>query len=362
MSSWWLLLLLSASTAVRIPLNLDNSAGPFLQSSSTASGYSEKMMLAPFRWNRVYLGKLLHTARLVEIGPRGALFIIVSRPAWEGRETVCRPSPEALCMLEEGLVLPSATRGGDWALAGKPSLLKDPVLLALATAGDACEGNLKGQGRAFNGSNYTVTACDVVRGSHLLVYEPHTGRLSVHRMTFGPMAYLVVLISATLHICALAPSLPQHTWLFQSNVVLSVLACLVLYCRGLVAFHLLEDVVFLCVSGVLGLGYLALQQQAHQEPYLHALSMIAAVLYRTHETPYAPILGYMLAFLTWGKLFKKAAWWDVLLSVACASTFCEIALRPQCMFPEIWPLYYMFHLFITFCLAKYQDLCWIPTP
>jgi hypothetical protein len=63
--------------AIRIPLDIDLRTSPFLQStSSTVQSSVPKIVKAPFTWSHNYLGKLLHQANIVEIGPRGALFIL----------------------------------------------------------------------------------------------------------------------------------------------------------------------------------------------------------------------------------------------------------------------------------------------
>jgi hypothetical protein len=346
------------SGGLRIPLDIDYAKAPFLQ-SSTPDGVVE----GPFQWSSAQLGRLLHAASRVEIGPRGLLFVMGAVPPLAEADTLCTPSASALCELKGGqLVLPSFSPNVERSFPVTSGPLSDAALNKLALAEDGgCQLEGRGGGRKYveEAQQYTVTSCDVVQGTRLLVYEPRTGRLAVQEQTLGPMAYLIVLVSATVHICALAPTAATtgslRTWLFQANAVLGIGACMVLCVRGRVAFHTTEDAVLFWLSSVLGLGYLGVGEL--QEACLQTLNLLGATVYRTHETPYAPILGYTLAFRTWGRLFRGEPLPYLLVSLLHASVFSEVALRPQCMHAEVWPLYLVFHLFITYSLAKFQDVC-----
>ena len=379
-------LLLPVAEAFRIPLDFD-AEGPFLQSSvAGAQGgpYTSKIVLAPFSWSNVYLGKLLHMSDAVEIGPRGVLFIQHSSSRAAPNATPCMPSPLGLCRLPEGLVLPSSffwdpSRDGAamFPVTSEPALLSDPLLRLFASIeATSCGMERKGTGRFYyTQAEYTVTACDVVQGSHILVYRPQTHEVVVLEQTFGPFAYLTVLISATVHICALGrcSSPPSNAalnfhfldWVFQWNGLLSIVVSVVLYFRALLRFHLLEDEVFFMATAALGLVYLALRQDM-PEGYIFALSTLATTLYRTHETPYAPIIAYILGYKTiqkvvclcHGRCTQMAPnYADLFLSILHTSIFCEIALEPQCIYREVWPVYYMFHALVCYHIVKYQELC-----
>jgi hypothetical protein len=352
-----LLALIAAAHCVRIPLDLDRRRSPFLHSSSGSGGGFGLV------WAHAHWGRLLHMSRLVEISPRGILFVPYTdseeeEAAASSSSVPCPASSTALCAVREGsLVLPSATEPPPPFEVGRPD--RDSLLGQLALLKDGCPMEGNGWGRVHaEGSNYTATACDVVQGTHLLVYEPHAGRLTLKRQTLGPTGYLIMLIAAIINIYALAPQTQGSATLPRCNGALSVLGCIVLRLKGEMGFHRLEDEVLFWISAVVALGYLARAEQ-HREGGLLTLSLMAATLYRTHETPYAPILAYALAFMSWIKLFAGAS--DQLVLLLFTSLFCEIALRPQSPNAGVWPITLIFHIFMTFCLAKYRDLAsWMP--
>ena len=169
----------------------------------------------------------------------------------------------------------------------------------------------------------------------------------MYEQTFGPIAYLLFLVSATLNICAIAS--PDDNWMLWGNGLFSVLACLLLRLRGLVHFHTRDSEALFWASGACAIAYLILLKK-RQEGFLFALSTMAAALYRTQETPYAPIIGYMLGYLTWGKVLCHRAQiaggvLDLFVSLLYTTLFCEVALRPQCLYDEIWPEYYIYFTF-----------------
>jgi len=346
------LLRLLCAGGVRIALDLDLRASPFLH--STAEGLTK----GGFVWGRAHLGRLLHLSALVEIGPRGALFVPFTDQLSGGGELVqtrCAPSGAALCVLEEGSVLPSAWSADAFAFE-VGDRLRDPLLAHLSGVPDSCrlEGNGAGRVYVAAGGNYTVLACDVVQGTRVLVYEPHAQGLRVVRQTLGPMGYLVLLVAAVINIYELTPSTKGlRSW----TGALSVVACCALRVKGELRFHRAEDEGLFWLSALLALAYIAYNYRRGGDEVaggLLTLSLIATTVYRTHETPYASMLGYSLAFVAWGKVFTGAR--DQLVLVLFASLFCEIALRPQSLDAGAWPITLVFHMFMTFCLAKYQDL------
>ena len=368
-------------SAVRIPLDIDSRTSPFLQSTtSSAQSTVPKIVTAPFTWSHMYLGKLLHQSSVIELGPRGALFVIKMGSEMGGYRhepastTACMASARALCVTEEGEVLPSAMQMDGTSTPSPLSIspgsdgIQDPVLRVLASLQDACKLDGNGGGRMYvqeeGLTNYTVTACDVMQGTHVLVYEPRARQLSVRAQTFGPTAYLIILISATMHIAMLAA--PVTTWVFPCNCGLSILSTMVLYFKGDVQFHTVEDEAFFWATAVCALGALAISRE---EAYLGALSMMAAALYRTHETPYAPVLGYVLGYKAWTQMLTFAAHQQkkqrvvFLMGMLCyTSLFCEIAVKPLFLQGGLWPLQLMFHTFMTYSLAKYRELSsWLPS-
>jgi hypothetical protein len=400
----------------RIPLDIDMRSTPFLQStlSSVQGSTTPKIARAPFTWSHMYLGKLLHQSRVVELGPRGALFVMYPHHESTGGAQMplsasCSTSEKALCVTSEGEVLPSAllndgtAHSAQFNVTATPWLLQESMLRTLGHLLDACKLESNGGARVYYADGrpeYTVTACDVVQGTHVLVYEPRLKRVSLRAQTFGPAAYVICLLSATMHIAFLAsPAASSEAWFFPCNCLLSVVACLVLYLKGEVQFHTLEDEVFFWISGAYALGALL---RRRDEAYLFALSMMAAALYRTHETPYAPILGYVLGYRAWMLLLQETkpnikgpyssyaynptamnklsvggkgavvvtagavaadpqnafglSFTELVLMLVYTSLFCEIAIKPLLMQGGMWTLQMVFHMFVTYSLAKYREL------
>ena len=326
---------------------------------------------------------------MVEIGPRGVLFIPYDEASYSyyvdredmGRQPPqyaaedCKPSAFGLCQLEEGLVLPSFKERNLntlFPVVSDPSLLQNGALKLFAEA-DACGLEHRGSGRVyFPGREYTVSACDVIQGTHILVYRQghnnNNNEVLVVEQTFGPIAYLIVLVSATLHICAVGCHSDNTDWIFKCNGILSVLACIILYFRGVLIFHLIEDEVFFGITALCALGYLVVTNTTMPEGYIFALCTLATALYRSHETPYAPIIAYIGAYRSIEKLVKSChgakkqnrmalfEYVDLFISLLHTSLFCEIAVKPQCLYQEVWPIYYMFHMFLCYHLVKYQEL------
>ena len=358
------------AAAFRIPLDFD-TPGPFLQSSVTgAQGgpYTSKLVVAPFSWSSVYLGKLLHMSEAIEIGPRGVLFFMRPKQtqAFTTTTSPCAPTPHGLCRMSEGLVLPSAWYPGAFPV-GMMRRTGDPVLSVFSrNAHDACGMEGRGEGRIFSeAAEYTVTACDVVQGTHGLIYHTATGGVEVYEQTFGPIAYLIVLISATIHIFALGQTCyspgPQ-SWILRYNSHLAILTCILLYFRGILHFHLVTDEVFFWATALWAWAFLAFF--SGPEGYVLSLSTLATTLYRTHETPYAAIIAYILGYRTFRKalaachgqpMLSIPAYIDLIASVLHVTVFCELGVKPQCLYTEIWPIYYMFHAFICYHVVKYQD-------
>ena len=101
------LVLLEASgmiMAVRIPLDY-NSPTPFLHHSGADGNSFNRDFLSTFSWSSNFLGKLLHQASKVEIGPRGVRFIRQHGSEagqsfeWIERSMGCTPSDLALCQV-----------------------------------------------------------------------------------------------------------------------------------------------------------------------------------------------------------------------------------------------------------------------
>jgi len=408
--------------AIRIPLDIDLRTSPFLQStSSTVQSSVPKIVKAPFTWSHNYLGKLLHQANIVEIGPRGALFILYDNTQEDDtkdlkveyqstinqNQTLCLPSKKALCMItnEEGEVLPSAfflMNGGTLTTAtaapgssvtfnitASEHIIQDSVLKSLWHLMDGCKLEGNGGYRIYNENYnqkpyYTVTACDVLQGTHVLVYEPRTRKLKLYEQSFGPIAYILILISAAMHVAMLAlydnnkiPEEPSIYGAFQGNCLLSVIACFILYIKGEVHFHIREDEILFGISCIYTLAALL---RKRIEAYLFALNIISAAVYNTYETPYSGIIAYVLGFKVWVQMLQlskpmmnknnngmikntKLIFFllpliEFFFLLIYIGIFCEIAVKPLFIMNGggLWKLHFVFHIFIVYSLAKYKDL------
>jgi hypothetical protein len=48
--------------------------------------------------------------------------------------------------------------------------------------------------------------------------------------------------------------------------------------------------------------------------------------------------------------------WELMLLLTYVSVFCEIAIKPLFIQGGLWRLQLVFHMFITYSLAKYKEL------
>lgn len=333
---------LSLGGAYRIALSA-NGGTPFLQ---TVNGDG-------IAWSSPEYSRLIQLGSLVEVSARGIRIVGgCSRRALAGGSrgplaaTACNSSRRALCVTDEGLVLPSSppTSAASPATAmveGRPSALKDPVLRLLALSG-ACLAPDAGRGRVFFSSsharpgnntggdggmamaqhshrppvNYTVTACDVLLGTYVLTLSE--GVLSVYRQTFGPMAYLLVLISAAISVAAIASACGaieeegKGLLLFGFNALLSACVCMLVAGVWGVPFHCDSDMQHFWMTAAMCAAYSLLVFRAPRRATracliaasLHALDASICALYRTPETPYASILALVFAVRLWSRVFR----------------------------------------------------------
>lgn len=403
------------SMGVRIPLSYD-APGPFLHHSTTGKDGNSfnHLSLVSFSWSSSFLGRLLHESMLVEIGPRGVRFLrhpptvhggATSLFGWLQRTVDCLPSDLALCQTDEGWVLPSE---GQWPppvtfeITSNASTLHNAVMQTFA-AETACHGENQGTGRVYSSrsASYSVTSCDILHGKLLLVYVKGERSVFVYHQTFGPIAYLLILLSATLSTTAIASlsvesgqqpsSHPRslkdqvHSYwtahaplIFDINALCSIVVCALIYIRHRVHFHNVEDALVFWLSAASGCAYLIfsfktkpLQRRRSFEidGCMYSLETIAIALYRSPETPYVSILAFFMACRIWHKVFlfchglaassskailDHSILLDLLLSVINYNLLCEIGLKPQFVLDEAWYFYGVLMLFLSYSLIKYQ--------
>jgi hypothetical protein len=404
----WTVLLFAAraASAFRIPLTFD-ARSPFLQHSREArEGNSfDHDTFSAFSWSNVFLGRQLHQSELVELGPRGVRFIRAPVATPAGAE--CAPSELALCAPSsgEGWILPSEGKWGAaprFDVSSNGSALEDGVLRLFARE-TACHGESQGAGRAYRGGGvYSVTACDILQGQHFMVYAK-PGRVAVYPQTFGPIAYFLIIVSATIStggiaylsqraeapkkdsvsivvhqsLCDVAPPRAYLSGLFNLNALCSIVVCVGLVGRGATHFHTRVDGVAFGAGALSGLFYVACVARAlyfaaptaRRNSYeidscMHALGTVATSLYRTPETPYASILILFMAFRIWEKAFLychgrsralgAGVYLDLGLALLNFQLMCEAGARPQYVFRDAWAFHFVLVLFLSFCLVKTQ--------
>lgn len=409
------------SSCVRIPLSYD-SPGPFLHHSTTGRGGNSfnHISLVSFSWSSSFLGRLLHQSVMVEIGPRGVRFIRhhdrqnllegESLIGWVQHSAECLPSDVSLCRLgTDGWFLPSE---GKWAppvtfeITSNASSLQNAVMQAFAEE-TACHGENLGAGRVYTSriASYTVTSCDILHGNLLVVYVKGEKSVFLYHQTFGPIAYLLILLSATLSTGAIASlsvdakatssaavtlqneqqSLKDQVemyWtsnapmIFDINALCSIVVCCLIYIRHRVHFHNLEDALVFWLSAASGCIYILLsfkmetklrRRSCEIDGCMYSLATIAISLYRTPETPYVSILVFFMACRIWTKVFMFChgvveatgsfiIFLDMVISVINYNLLCEIGLKPQFVLDDVWPFYCALMLFLTYSLIKYQWL------
>ena len=462
----------------RIPLAYDTQS-PFLHHSvngKPGNSFNHESLVT-FAWSTSFLGKLLHQSNVIEIGPRGVRFITqrqALKSGWVERSNNCTPSNVALCQVEtmEGWILPSegAWQPPQFNITANGSLLEDHVMRLFADE-TACHDEKVGSGRNYysdpggggnlgsKGSTYTVTSCDVLQGRLIVAYVKPDQSLFVYTQTFGPIAYLLILFSATISTAAIAhlnqkapsPSCqgnndatkmdhphvllndntnhmqkamtitvsidtssganygkkeapPQQgdmtisildsfyanctLFIFNINTLSSILVCGCIFLRNKVHFHILEDAVVFWVAVCSGFLYAVMALFLLKKPLLlplataeklslqidscmYSLQTISIALYRTPETPYASIIIFFMAYRIWEKVFRLChgraiassnsstlllLWQcsDVAVALLNFNLMCEVGMKHQYLFPNVWPLYLMLILFLTHCLVKYQ--------
>lgn len=421
--SWFVVGWIGDGCCVRIPLSYD-APGPFLHHSSTGRGGNSfnHISLVSFSWSSSFLGRLLHQSVMVEIGPRGVRFIRHqeqhnlleaggSLVGWLQHTAECLPSDVSLCYLSvDGWLFPSE---GKWAppatfeITSNASSLQTAVMQAFAEE-TACHGENLGAGRVYTSqtiASYTVTSCDILHGNLLVVYVKGEKSVFLYQQTFGPIAYLLILLSATLSTGAIASlsvdarptssaavALPKEStglkdqvemyWsanapiIFDINALCSIVVCCLIYIRHRVHFHNLEDALVFWLSAGSGCVYILLsfrtetklrRRSCEIDGCMYSLATIAIALYRSPETPYVSILVFFMACRIWTKVFLFChgeigpsgtfiIFLDMVISVMNYSLLCEIGLKPQFVLDEVWPFYCALMLFLTYSLIKYQWL------
>jgi hypothetical protein len=423
--------------SVRIPLAYDNQS-PFLHHSANnknGNSFNHESLIS-FSWSNVFLGKLLHMSDIVEIGPRGVRFIFeggaLHNKAKNGlisSSKYCRPTELALCQVQsnEGWIIPSEGKWGalfSFNIISNSSLLKDDVMRVFAEE-TSCHREGQGGNRVYTSKviEYSITSCDILYGDYLIVYYKGDERVDVYPHSFGPIAYLLILISATVSTTAIAflsksseteledkkvkqpevvviiDAALENTdhklimmtryipFVFNINAFISTLVCFIIFMRSKIHFHIEGDLLIFASGVISGLLYEFcilittiyfninnIQKQwiisMEIDGCVYALQTIAIAVYRTPENPYTCIMLFFMACRIWEKFFllchglgrehkslihsKYIRYIDIILAVINFNLICELGMKQQYIFQDVWPLYFMLNIFISYCLVKYR--------
>ena len=417
-------------------LQLSDSAFPFL---ATDTG-------ALLRWSSGEMLEGLHYAKWIEIAPRGIRIgqidpLMLGMDDRHMKAQACEAVENALCAMPDGLLFPSpppeevavvppttAFAVVDPWVARLPMMASSPdeqeddlsVLVRRPNGTRSLEGMyayyagqtggrsvpmtyalqgacaLNGQGRelvvsrrAVNAEDasfflkYTVTACDVLQGQLVAVYEPGTGTLRLLSQSFGPMPYCVALIQAAVClyyatvVVANSPSSSSSKSTggaqMPSSAALWLLSGCLLLGWGSPPFLTNNDAAHFwawSVTGVLlAVGALVAEDaERAAEACVYALGALADLAYRTPENAYSGLLCLALTVRQWQKLLRwrmdmaineerDIAWLallDLVVTTPLLALSAELGVAPHCRYPERWPFYGGIGVYMGFAVAVHR--------
>ena len=325
------------------------------------------------RWGVGPSGRLLYNSDVLDISREGIRYIegfqSVSTTYYTLAQSECVAGASALCELNNsaGSIFPT----------GEPMVYHGSsaahALTSLVEADSACSLTDTGDGRVYtSGTRYDISVCNVQKGRYSMVYIAGKNLFALHQRTFGPMAYVLVLLLCTVNMtgvaCVSAVADDQHSamTLYVANATCS--ACVAIYFLAAhttqnwttsgdslyLAFTLTSCVGY-CVSGFLlhafpdtasastnNMRKVLVQQGA----CLHAIDTLSIMIYHTPETPYSSLLLIMLAARAWSRITRCAdpsedvTWWLIADAVICGThlaLLAELGVLPQVRTPSTWP-------------------------
>ena len=339
--------------------------------------------VGPMRWSDAIQLNALHRALWVEVAPRGIRFVELDAAPHADGGTPCEVATRgALCQTANATLFVSSDFSAHalevpWRAAAS----HDPVAGAyIDQTHDACAEH--GEGRLLlrpteAADRMTVTACDVVDGHLVALWDVDTGRLRLTGQTFGPMAYFVMLLEAAA--CLYLATLPQSPKKTSAVVAGVVGGCVAAAAHG-IQFATAHDARFFWGIGAWALclatsGWWLDDEAQRREACLHALSMMACAVNRTPENAYAGLLALVLAVRFWDKVLRWERWLsthaseaptggralvhalDCVLSAPVLLGGARTGLAP--LFLSVsdarWPLFAGTGLYMCFVLALYRQ-------
>lgn len=387
-SGVWIAALLALADAARFPLVEERFPHlPSLEPGAADAGID---------WARGVAGWLLYSSEVVEVAPEGIRFIragafrLPERYHARFSSGHCDTDPRALCRItreEQGgsLLLPSVDSptiqfaNSSWR-GGVPGGLESAVSGMLWEG--ACA--LQGKGRSVARSNgsiwrYDVSACDIAYGQKGVVWDQRDQPYALlHDGSLGPMAYPLAVAAALLSLIGYTDSLSAaDTSSLERNAIYTgvaaatalAIACtlmmrhiyfateadrlFVLLSASIAFLYALAGIVQLWVSSPVPSAWVS-KRGVTGSACLFALDACLSLLYRTPETPFAPLVSFIFLVRVVRMLCKAL---DIQLSgrralhleevgELCAAALhvaiaAEYGLRPQLeesATPAVWPV------------------------
>jgi hypothetical protein len=360
-----LLLLLLQHQADASRILLTNTSYPHF---STETG-------ALLRWGESQRLQNVHSARWIEVAPRG-IRLVADGQTGGGRRwsapTPCLPIADALCATPRGLLFPSPPMLADaqtlayYAMSpalAERALVNDSVALAYAME-NACA--LHGAGRVLVdeslsldglGYAYTATACDVMEGHLVALYDTVENTVRLAPQTLGPMAYCITLLQAVACLYYATSSSSRHAPALVA-LSLTISNALVTLVHG-VPFLLVEDAAFFWCQALFAaasaVAALACGGADSADACVHALSATACVVYRSTENAYSGLVCAVLLVRAWTRLLQvtPAHALDCALAWGLVLWQARIGVAPQLGAPrERWPFFAGLALYISLVFAR----------
>ena len=187
------------------------------------------------------------------------------------------------------------------------------------------------------------------------IYYPRTNEVIYLKQTLGPMAYTAAIICALASLYFLCENEKKATIVASSTLALAL--CFV----KVPLFPTQSDQVHFWASLAMT-AFAACYNESAADVCMFALISFADAIYRTPETPYAPIICLLLAIRLWDRVIfirtnHVAAGANVVqkmdfLSAMIYTVFtAETAMVPQFEHFEDWPIYGSTAVYVTFSVA-----------
>ena len=299
-------------------------------------------------WSDAYLLTGMHTSCALEISSRGIRMIHECDSSYYKHinPEKCNPVSHGLCQLTHGLILPHQEDGRVRVSGHMQNTFESDILTSLSRQSmDSC-GDFRygrsgtGEGRTLfmNESVYDVSACDVLHGNYILLYDIVNASLYNFHSPFGPMAYVIVMFISLVCLYGVCTEANDN-----SHYAIYCLSCMLL-CVGCFCSHVFhqryvfltfEDELYFICSFVFCIcyGIISLYKSSHlREACIYGLSCICTAMYRSPENPYVYIFITLIMMDIWTKVMKSnfypAAQLDLCVSALFACLTCEFGLRP----------------------------------